>query len=512
MTRIASLMVCGFAAFVSVVAGSARAPNARLNPELAGLEAEIKRVEAEVDQIFEDALAELPSIPTDTGARMKRVQTLGKLLLFDKQLSVNRNQACSFCHMPDVDFTGPISILNKTTVAYPGSVRHPSGDPTRSRYGHRKPQSYTYAAYYPALQYNRTQQDFYGGNFWDLRATGVALQSPAAEQAQGPPVDPNEMGMPDTACVIRRLSQSSYRWFFEVVWGRQAFTITWPDDVDQVCSHPGPPPASDPLPVHLSPEDRGRSNGTYDQFALAIAAYEAAPDISPFSSKFDLALAQSDRRVLSPEEQAGWELFRGKARCNTCHLDGTANLNRSMMLSDAASAAPLFTDFTSSNLGVPRNPAIPFFNKNKPDQFGYTANPAGLTFVDRGVGGFLSDPQLNPNSDWAPLASQFEGKFQVSTLRNVDKRPRPDFVKAYMHNGYFKSLKEVVHFYNTRDKLPRCEHGASGEKVTCWPAPEVSQNVDTTIGNLGLTNEQEDQLVAFLKTLTDGYRPRQKAR
>jgi cytochrome c peroxidase len=79
-----------------------------------------------------------------------------------------------------------------------------------------------------------------------------------------------------------------------------------------------------------------------------------------------------------------------------------------------------------------------------------------------------------------------------------------------MHNGYFKSLKEVVHFYNTRDKLPHCQPGAQGEKVSCWPDPEVAQNKDTTIGNLGLTNEQEDQIVAFLQTLTDGYKPPQQ--
>jgi cytochrome c peroxidase len=169
----------------------------------------------------------------------------------------------------------------------------------------------------------------------------------------------------------------------------------------------------------------------------------------------------------------------------------------------------LFTDFTSSNLGIPRNPAIPFFNYNKPDRYGYTANPAGSAYVDKGVGDSLRNPQLNPNSDWARLAPQFDGKFQVSTLRNVDKRPRPNFVKAYMHNGYFKSLKEVVHFYNTRDKLSRCAHGAPGEKVTCWPAPEFPQNIDTTIGNLGLTEEQENQIVTFLKTLTDGYKPQQ---
>src|SRR5215475_7146991 len=148
------------------------------------LKKELERVSAEIDKIFADTLAEVPTIPADVGHRSKRVQTLGKLLLFDKQLSVNRNEACTFCHMPDVDFTGPISILNKTTVSYPGSVRNASADRAQSRYGHRKPQSYTYSPYYPALQYNEAQGDFYGGNFWDLRATGTYLQNPAAEQAQ----------------------------------------------------------------------------------------------------------------------------------------------------------------------------------------------------------------------------------------------------------------------------------------------------------------------------------------
>ena len=77
-----------------------------------------------------------------------------------------------------------------------------------------------------------------------------------------------------------------------------------------------------------------------------------------------------------------------------------------------------------------------------------------------------------------------------------------------MHNGYLKSLKEVVHFYNTRDTLGRCpKAGDAGEKVSCWPAPEVSQNLNTTVGRLGLSDQEEDQIVAFLKTLTDGYKP-----
>lgn len=77
-----------------------------------------------------------------------------------------------------------------------------------------------------------------------------------------------------------------------------------------------------------------------------------------------------------------------------------------------------------------------------------------------------------------------------------------------MHNGYFKSLKEVVHFYNTRDVLPRCKPNDSGEKIKCWPAPEQLANVNTTqMGHLGLTPFEEDAIVAFLKTLSDGYEP-----
>lgn len=93
------------------------------------------------------------------------------------------------------------------------------------------------------------------------------------------------------------------------------------------------------------------------------------------------------------------------------------------------------------------------------------------------------------------------GKFKVPTLRNVDKRPYLGFVKAYGHNGYFKSLEEIVHFYNTRD-VPD-----AGWKGVPWPAAEYAANMNTSeIGNLGLTAVQEKAIVAFLKTLSDGYR------
>ena len=123
-----------------------------------------------------------------TARRGGQRNALGKLMLYDKQLSVNRNEACAFCHMPEAGFTGPVSELNRTTGSYPGSVR--------TRFSNRKPQSHAYAPLSPVLHYNRGQGDLVGGNFWDMRATGRRLGNPAAEQAQGPPTNPVEMGLP----------------------------------------------------------------------------------------------------------------------------------------------------------------------------------------------------------------------------------------------------------------------------------------------------------------------------
>jgi cytochrome c peroxidase len=116
------------------------------------------------------------------------------------------------------------------------------------------------------------------------------------------------------------------------------------------------------------------------------------------------------------------------------------------------------------------------------------------------------------DSRWLPLASGNQGRFQVPTLRNVDKRPDANFVKAYGHNGYFKSLKSIMHFYNTRDVLPRCKSGDPGEGTTCWPAPESTKNMNTKfVGHLDLSDEEEDALVSFMQTLTDGFmQPHQK--
>jgi cytochrome c peroxidase len=473
-----------FVAVGSVVA--IESTSVTLTPEVLK---EIAQVEAEIDRIEAQTIDRLAAPPDN---QVQQIELLGKAMLYDKELSVNRNEACAFCHMPETGFTGPVSELNRTTGSYPGSVR--------TRYSERKPQTHSYAPLSPVLHYNPGQDDLVGGNFWDMRATGRRLGNPAAEQAEGPPTNPVEMGLPDIACAVYRASQRPYRELFQNVWGAQAFAIAWPNDVEQVCSRPGPPPAGDPKPVHLSEADRGRAGATFDQMAQSIAGYEASAEVTPFTSKFDAVMA--GKTQFTPDEQAGYALFRGKANCNSCHRDGGPGED------------PLFTDFTASNIGMPANPLLPFYLEDKPDALNYAANPTGRSFMDGGVGSFLirghplSQPSV-PDARWIPLALKNNGRFQVPTLRNVDKRPYPDFVKAYGHNGYFRSLKEIVHFYNTRDVLPRCRANDTGEGVTCWPAPESTANMNTkTVGRLGLSDAEENQLVSFMQTLTDGYMSR----
>ena len=200
----------------------------------------------------------------------------------------------------------------------------------------------------------------------------------------------------------------------------------------------------------------------YECIGRAIAAYERSAEVSQFTSKYDYWLKGQAR--LTGQEQWGLSLFRGKGKCAACHVE------------------PLFTDFTYDNLGVPRNPINPFYSM--------PYNPDGDNWVDPGLGGFLQAAGY-PESVWGPEW----GKFKAPTLRNVDLRPTKKFVKAYGHNGYFKSLAEIIHFYNTRD-VP----GAG------WPAPEVAVNMNTTeMGNLGLTKGEELAIEAFLKTLSDGW-------
>jgi cytochrome c peroxidase len=278
--------------------------------------------------------------------------------------------------------------------------------------------------------------------------------------------------------VVNRVCSSKYVDLFKAVWGVDAC-----DNVDLA----------------------------YDRIALSIAEYENSLEVNQFTSKFDAVM--SGQATFTEQEDSGFDLFarEDKGKCALCHVI------------EEFPEDTFFTDYTFDNLGMPKNPLNPVY-ENNPD------------FVDNGLGDFLRN--LASNDAWksAPfvtsnvkdmnsemlnsLAGENDGKHKVPTLRNVDKRPATQFIKAYGHNGFFKSLEEIVHFYNTRDV------------DSSWPPPEVSANVNTEeLGNLGLSFEvngtckvftgidiiedapqptppcEEELIVTFMKTLSDGYTP-----
>jgi cytochrome c peroxidase len=387
---------------------------------------------------------------------LNEVQIIGKDIFLDQTLSIRQNQSCASCHAREAGWTGPLSMTNAHGAVYEGSIP--------GRFGNRKPPSAAYATPSPILSMDR-KGTWSGGNFWDGRATGEKLGNPSADQAQGPFLNPAEMALPDSACVVYRVCTGGYSSFFKKVIGADACAISWPGNVESVCQTEG-------MQVDLSPSDRATSNHTYDKIALAIASFEDSPEVNAFTSKFDLS--RKGRAKLTGEERRGFALFQGKANCNNCHV--------------TSGQQPLFTDYTYDNLGIPKNLENPVYNQN-PD------------FIDKGLGEFLKTIGQPPEIYEPNL-----GKEKVPTLRNVDKKPYPGFVKAYGHNGYFKSLAEIVHFYNTRDVLPVCPQGSPGEGIYCWPPAEYPLNVNhDEMGNLGLTPEEEAAIVAFLKTLSDGY-------
>jgi cytochrome c peroxidase len=378
------------------------------------------------------------------------LEELGKKLFFDENLSTPPGQDCAVCHAPSVGMTGPDEGLNKKGGVYEGAVK--------GRFGNRKPPAAAYAGDSPNLHLDK-EGNFVGGMFWDGRATGDVLGDPLAEQAMGPFLNPLEQNMPDKKTIILRVQKSDYAPLFEKVWGKGSLDAV--KDID----------------------------GSYERIGRSIAAYERSAEVNPFSSKFDAFWRKAkaggldvasinesngpkfENLGLDPVELKGLVLFNGKAKCFSCHV-----------LTSVNGKPPLFTDFTYDNLGVPRNPDNPFYKM--PQEW----NPAGEKWVDPGLGGFLKGV-----GKYSQYAAQNMGKHKVPTLRNVALSPRPGFVKAYMHNGCFKTLQDVAHFYNTRDV-------ASAK----WPAPEVSANVNVDeMGNLGLTADEEKAVVAFMLTLSD---------
>lgn len=211
----------------------------------------------------------------------------------------------------------------------------------------------------------------------------------------------------------------------------------------------------------------------FSAMTRAIAAYERSKEVNPFSSKYDAYLLKKAK--LTPQESRGLKLFNSEkaGNCAACHPSALDH-----------GKLPLFTDFTNDNLGVPRNPKNPFYGMPPPH------NTAGSAYIDRGLADsalaqkILIKAQRNPEN--------YIGKFKVPTLRNVA------VTGPYMHNGAFTNLKGVMRFYNTA-----CSKGNPDR----WPAAEVEKgrNCDE-MGNLKLSESQMEDIIAFMKTLTDGYK------
>ncbi|OQP60086.1 cytochrome B6 [Niastella vici] len=330
---------------------------------------------------------------------------LGKLIFNDKNLSNPVGQSCSSCHSPSTGF----SDLSHNIVSE-GAV---SG-----LFGNRNAPDIAYGMYAPSLHYDTVDSTYVGGFFLDGRVNTLE------EQAQKPFLNPLEMNNTDAGMLISKIKAASYYSLYRNVYGE----IT-------------------------------DNNTALNNITEAIASFERSPDLNQFTSKYDYYL--KGQEALTPQELSGLQLFNdtAKGKCANCHISAP----------DAESGKVLFTDFTYDNIGVPKNPANPFYTI--PASF----NPLGSNAVDYGLGGFLQDPDNY-------------GRFKVPTLRNSA------ISAPYFHNGYYNTLEEVVHFYNKRD-------------VESFPSAEIPSTVNhDELGNLHLTTQEEKDIVAFLKTLTDGYK------
>jgi cytochrome c peroxidase len=444
----------------------------------------------------------LPPVPTPpNNTPLEPIEQLGKDMLYDTTMSNPVGYACATCHAPSTGLsTGLESIVNLRGGPQPGVVP--------GRFGPRKPMSYGYAAFSPEGPYFDTQNAVWiGGNFWDGRAFDTSVQ------AQGPPINPDEMNNTPVGTapnqypplLVEKLKHRPYTPLIKKIYGKDVFTKYTPRQIFEI-------------------------------WGEAIAAFEASGEVCQFSSKYDASkfgVPAKTRYKLSASEERGRVLYFGQAQCFACH--SSLSLPGVQIETEGKDT---FTMYCFANIGVPKNPGNPYYEETDPISNPNGFNPLGRNFVDFGLGGNAVgslDGTKFFNSTPGDIL-QFRGLFQTPTTRNVDVRPDPTFVKAYMHNGVLKSLQQVVHFYNTRNIAVN----ATGQQVAfdlrngpptgftaIWPPPEVLDNVQNVagftpaqaaamgttgvtaengqVGNLGLTPSQETDLVNFLKILSDGF-------
>ena len=358
----------------------------------------------------------------------------------------------------------PVEKLGKK-LYFDTNLSEPDGQ------GRNSPTS-SYAMYSPNFHFDENQGLQIGGQFWDGRATGNITGDPLADQALGPFLNPVEMANTSKVTVVRDALYSKYQ---------ESFIAQ--------CGYPSLLSAADEV------------DAAYQCIATAIGEFERSKQFAKYDSKYDHYLQEcidkeestdmdlqkcangmgkdakyAAKEKLSKDEWAGLKLFVGNnnndgifqpgegAGCAVCHSMNWTNASDHTLNVQVPSWAPenkippIFTDFSYDNLGIPKNrhPIL-------------ASNP-----IDLGLGSQVFD-------------ATEDGKFKVSTLRNIaDTAP-------YGHNGFFTTLERITHFYNVRDK--NIHHVA-----------EVPGTMNITeLGSLGLTKEQEQQIVAFMKTLSDDY-------
>jgi cytochrome c peroxidase len=266
----------------------------------------------------------------------------------------------------------------------------------------------------------------------------------AHDQARLPLLSPLEMGNADAAAVVTRVARSPNAARFRATFGEHVF------------------------------DDAGLA---FKGVLLALETFQQSPaDFYPYTSKYDAWLRH--QASLSLEEARGLETFNDptKGNCARCHPSAVRQ-----------GASPQFTDFGYAALGVPRNAAIP-------------AN-ADRRYVDLGLCGPLRT-DLHDHSEYC-------GLFRTPSLRNVALR------RVFFHNGTVHRLRDAVRFYAERDTRPQkwYRRAANGRILKFDDLPEeYRRNVDREApfdrhpgDAAALTDGDIEDLVAFLRTLTDGY-------
>lgn len=323
-----------------------------------------------------------------------------------------------------------------------------AGVPKGSRgvLGVRNSMSSAYAATTPSFTFHvfAGRVEPAGGLSWDGRADKLS------QQAQSHLFNPAEMNNKDAAGVVAKVASSAYANQFKAEFGANIFST--PD-------------------------------AAFQRILQALTAFEASSAQQPYTSKFDQFIR--GKATLSAAEERGLKLFTNpqKANCASCHPVNPTSRNP---------ADSTFTRHGFFALGVPRNTAIPA-----------NGNPS---YFDLGLcGPVRNKPALTAEVPVNVTIEQFCGSFKTPSLRNVALRP------AFMHNGVFRNLTDVVSFYATRNSDPVRWYGSRGVPNDLPMAYQGNIVRDRAPFNRpasagpALTPAEIGDVVAFLKTLTDGY-------